>query len=96
MVKLCTNTLEYYEEQNVSRKQQQQIGCRCFSTGFRIESHFDYTLETCAFRSLFSTSRFRFSPNAVVKDASLEFSKASRSLSLCEAPPRSDSFLVFL
>lgn len=54
------------------------------------------TLATWAFRSRFSTSRFRFSPRAVVREASLEFSRASRSLSLCKAAASSDSFLVFL
>lgn len=53
-------------------------------------------METCAFSSRFSTSRFLFSPKAVVKEASLEFIRASRSLSLCWAAARSDSFLVFL
>lgn len=57
---------------------------------------FKVTLVICAFRSLFSASRLRFSPRAVVRDASLEFSKASTSFSLCDAPARSASFLVFL
>lgn len=68
----------------------------CFHWVFSAERGFQFTLATCVFRSLFSTSRFRFSPSAVVKDASLELSKASRSLSLCRAPAKSDSFLVFL
>lgn len=55
-----------------------------------------FTLAICALRSLFSTSRLRFSLSAVVKEASFELSRASRSLSLCCAPARSDSFLVFL
>lgn len=69
---------------------------RCVSIEGYTMRGLEFTLATCAFRSLFSTSRFRFSPKAVVRDASLEFSKASRSLSLCEAPAKSDSFLVFL
>lgn len=56
----------------------------------------EFTLVICPFWSLISASRLRFSPRAVVRHASLELSKASMSFSLCEAPARSDSFLVFL
>lgn len=70
-----------------------QMRPRCVS---KTQREFEFTLATCAFRSLFSTSRLRFSPRAVVRDASLELSRASRSLSLCCAPAKSDSFLVFL
>lgn len=65
---------------------------RCVST----ECGLGFTLAIWAFRSRFSTSRLRFSPRAVDKEASLELSRASRSLSLCSAPVRSDSFLPFL
>lgn len=69
---------------------------RCVFTELQTKPGFEFTLAICAFRSLFSTSRLRFSPRAVVKEASLEFSRASTSLSRCCAPARSDSFLVFL
>lgn len=54
------------------------------------------TLASWAFRSLTSASSDLFSPSAVERDASLEFSRASRSFSLARADSRSASFLPFL
>lgn len=54
------------------------------------------TLASWALRSFTSASRDRFSPKAVLREASLELSRASRSRSLARAASRSDSFLPFL
>lgn len=55
-----------------------------------------FTFASWALRSLTSASRVRFSPKAVLRAASLELSRASKSLNLTRAASRSDSFLVFL
>lgn len=54
------------------------------------------TLASWAFRSFTSASRPRFSLREVLRLASLEWSRASWSLSRTRAASRSDSFFPFL